>query len=215
MKNFLAIDTGSSYMTVAACVDNKTYLSHRTDCAMRHSTLLMQEVDELLARANAKIGDFDFFAAMVGAGSFTGIRIGISTAKGFALATGKPTLPVTSFELGAYTVGREKGGKILVLCDALHGNYYAAGYENDTLVLQPSYLNEEEVLALIKRDGFLPVCAQPLDIGGVCAETFDPAQGLVQAVIALEEKGAFAPLDALYIRKSSAELNLEQGAKAK
>ena len=58
------------------------------------------------------LGDCDFFAAVVGAGSFTGIRIGISAVKGFCAATGKPALPITSFDVAAYnTIDSEDVGE--------------------------------------------------------------------------------------------------------
>ena len=93
MKNFLAIDTSSKYMTVLAAKDGKTFVSYVPDCAMRHSMLLMGEIDKVLSEAELSLNDCDFFSAVVGAGSFTGIRIGISTIKGFCLAAGKPSLP--------------------------------------------------------------------------------------------------------------------------
>ena len=203
--NFLAIDTSAEYLTVLAQLDGKRFCVHKTDCAMKHSTLLMPTVDELLRSANAKIADFDCFACVVGAGSFTGIRIGIATAKGFALATGKPTLPITSFALAAYTI---KEDKILALSDALHGAYYACGYEKGKQVLPPSYLTGEEVEGLISQ-GFTPVSYADLPLANV--QKFSPADGLYAAVQGEIEKGAFGELCALYIRKSQAELNREKG----
>ena len=103
---------------------------------MKHSVLLMQAVDETLKKADMTLGDCDFFAAVVGAGSFTGIRIGISAVKGVCLATGKPALPITSFDTVAYNA--LDGEKILCLVDALHGYYYACGYEKGEVTLAPA-----------------------------------------------------------------------------
>lgn len=203
--NFLAIDTSAEYMSVLAEINGERFLAHKTDCAMKHSTLLMTTVDELLQKANAKISDFDCFAGVVGAGSFTGIRIGIATIKGFALATGKPTLPITSFDLVAYTI---KESKILALSDALHGAYYVCAYEDGKCVLQPSYLTGEELTPWLKK-GFIPVSYADLPIENL--HKFSPADGLYNAVKGKMQENAFGELTALYIRKSQAELNREKG----
>ena len=192
-------------MSVVAVKDGNAFCSYLPDCTMKHSILLMQTVDETLKKADMTLEDCDFFAAVVGAGSFTGIRIGISAVKGFCLATGKPALPITSFDTVAYNALDDK--KILCLVDALHGYYYACGYEKGEVTLAPAYLSEGEVLAL-KEQGYTLVSCEKLEIA---TTTVSPVEGLKNAAIALANKSAFAPLDALYIRKSSAELNAEKG----
>lgn len=174
---------------------------------MRHSVLLMPTIDAVLKEAGATIFDFDFFACVVGAGSFTGIRIGISAVKGFSLATGKPTLPVTSFEMAAYTAKEEK---ILALSDALHGAFYASAYENGKAVLEPSYLAEQEAKEW-KDKGFLPVALEKTVFCGEDVITLSPASVLEKAVEEKARKNEFEELRALYIRKSQAEINLKRG----
>ncbi len=206
MKNFLAIDTANEYLTVLAVKDGETYFSYIPDCSMRHSVTLMPEVDKLLTGAGMRLSDFDFFSAVVGAGSFTGIRIGISAVKGFCLATEKPCIPVTSFDLMAYNnVG--ESGKRLCLVNALHDAYYACGYDGTGVCYPPNYLTEEEVLALAK-DGYALYSLTALPIAEkVKVEVVAPKDGLLSAVLELEKRGKFGELTALYVRKSSAELN--------
>ena len=98
MKNFLAVDTCGKHLAVLARKGEKTSRFFLPDCAMRHSVLLMDGIDEALRGADLSPGECDFFAVATGPGSFTGIRIGISAVKGFCLAAGKPALPVTAFE---------------------------------------------------------------------------------------------------------------------
>ena len=71
---------------------------------MRHSVMLMSEIDKAMNEVGLAPADCDFFAAVTGPGSFTGIRIGVSAAKGFALGADKPLVSITSFELIAYNV---------------------------------------------------------------------------------------------------------------
>lgn len=207
-QNYLAIDTSCNHLTVTASKGGKTVSVYKPDCAMRHSVSLMPAVEEALQKADLALEECDFFAAVVGAGSFTGIRIGISAAKGFCLAFSKPALPITSFDVAAYNA--IDGEKRLCLVDAMHGYYYACGYQNGEVIYPPAYIDEAQVLSLVK-DGYrvISVTALPA-LGGVTIETFSPAEGLEKAAAALSKKGAFGELNALYIRKSSAELNAEK-----
>ncbi len=208
MKNFLAIDTSCDYMSVVAMKDGVATTAFLPDCAMRHSVSLMETVDDVLLRAKMRVEDCDFFAAAVGAGSFTGIRIGISAVKGFALATGKPTLGVTSFDVAAYNAVGGTPKKILCLINALHDCYYACGYENGEVVLLPAFLTEEEILSLTAQGFALRACTELPIVEKAAVEIVSPIEGLKNAVIAKSEKGAFGELVALYVRKSSAEINL-------
>lgn len=209
-KNYLALDTSGSHLAAIAVKAGVAHSVFLPDCAMKHSVSLLPAIDEALKKADLRLEDCDFFAAVVGAGSFTGIRIGISAIKGFCLAFKKPSLPVTSFDVAAYNAIDGTKGKLLCLVDALHDAYYACGYENGEVVLSPAYLTEEEVLALEKQ-GYALTAFAPLPISEKAQVTLtDPVMGLQNAVKALSEKGAFAPLDALYVRKSSAEINKGQ-----
>lgn len=205
--NFLAIDTSGNHLVVAAYKNGERFVGKIENCAMRHATSLMGVVEDTLKKANLALSECDFFAAAVGAGSFTGIRIGISAAKGFALACGKPTLPVTSFDTIAYTAIERKQ---LAIVDALHGAYYVCGYENGNVVLPPAYVTTEEVRSRAAEGYALRSNAATEGVSPV--DVADVADGLINAVIAKAESGAFGELKALYVRKSSAELNLE-GAK--
>lgn len=222
MKNFLAIDTCSGHLTVLAEKEGRTFCSRLSDCAMKHSVLLMEETDKIFRQAELSPAECDFFAAVVGPGSFTGIRIGISTIKGFCLATGKPSLPVTSFETMAYN--GVDGNKLLCLVDALHGHYYACGYETalrespfsaslcpiPRRLFAPSYIDEAEALRLVREEGYLPCAYERLPLAEKTeVRLLDPAEGLRRAVLSLRRgKENFKELEAVYIRKSQAEEQL-------
>lgn len=204
--NFLAVDTSGNHLAVVAVKDGQAYSVFLPDCAMKHSVSVMPAIDEALQKAGMCLDDCDFFAAAVGAGSFTGIRIGISAVKGLCLACKKPSLPVTSFDVMAYNALDK--GKILCLIDALHGSYYACGYNGGEVTYPPAFLSEEEVLSLVD-EGYALCGVSPLPIAAKAAVlTVNPVSGLQKAVTALGEQGKFGELTALYVRKSSAELNL-------
>ena len=211
MKNFLAIDTSNNHLAVLAAKNGEVHTVFLPDCAMKHSVSIMPAVEEALLKANLSLAECDFFSAVVGAGSFTGIRIGISVVKGFCLAFGKPALPVTSFDVIAYNALDGVDGKRLCLVDALHDCYYACGYENGEVVSPPAYLTEEEVLAL-ETEGYTLIACTNLPLAEKVAVTMvDPCIGLEKATKALGEQEKFGELTALYVRKSSAELNRVEG----
>ena len=212
---FLAIDTANEYLCVVAYNEGKTATAFLPDSSMRHSTELMAQVELALAEAKLNLDECDFFAAVVGAGSFTGIRIGVSAVKGFCLACGKPALPVTSFEVAAYNAV-DNAEKTICLVDALHDAYYACGFNAEKqVILPPAYLTEEEVLTLAK-EGYALKALRPKDEWsiGIAQKTevlpCNPAKGLLAATLQKAEKGEFGQLNAVYVRKSSAELNLEK-----
>ena len=196
MSNFLAVDTSSRHLTVLAVKGEKKVLRHIPDCALQHSVALMGEVDKVLKEAELSPENCDFFAAVTGPGSFTGIRIGISTAKGFAVATGKPLVSVTAFELLAYNV---EDDNFYTVIDAAHGHYYVCGFDsNKKVIFDPCYLCEAEVEKLgANLYGF-----ENLPLKNYKKLSIDKC--LYPAVIS---KSAYASdkIQALYVRKSQAE----------
>ena len=79
--NYLVFDTSGTHLTVALKVNGKLHKIYKENCGMQHSTTLMPAIENLLLQAKITVSQLDFIAVCVGAGSFTGIRIGISTAK--------------------------------------------------------------------------------------------------------------------------------------
>ena len=197
MSNFLAVDTSSKHLTVLAVKGEKVVLRHIPDCALQHSVTVMTEVDKALKEASLSPEECDFFSAVTGPGSFTGIRIGISTAKGFAVATGKPLVAVTAFELLAYNV---EDGNFYTVIDAAHSHYYVCGFDrNKNVISEPSYLSEAEVENAGNLYGFE-------DLHFSNYKKLDIEKCLYRAVMA---KSAFVSdkMEALYVRKSQAEEN--------
>lgn len=198
MSNFLAIDTSSRHLTVLVVKGAKAALRFLPDCALKHSVVLMGEVDKALKEAGLSPDECDFFSAVTGPGSFTGIRIGISTVKGFAVGTGKPLVSVTAFELLAYNV---EDDNFYTVIDAAHSHYYVCGFDKDKkIILNPCYMSEAEVEKLDARKyGFenLPLSNySKLDIQSC----------LYPAVTANSAKKS-KEMQALYVRKSQAEEN--------
>lgn len=196
MSNYLAIDTSAGYLTVLAVKGENKVLKHIPDCAMQHSVILMDETDKVMDKAELDPCECDFFCAVTGPGSFTGIRIGIATAKGFALAAGKKLLGVTAFELAAYTVNSEN---FYAVVDAAHSHYYVCGFGKDKKVtLPPCYMPKNKVEALgAPLYGFTDA-----DLKNYTR--LQPDKCLFAAVEA-KKSSLTDDISALYVRKSQAE----------
>jgi tRNA threonylcarbamoyladenosine biosynthesis protein TsaB len=95
----LAIDTSTLLGGVAVADDLEgVIIEVRLNVKSTHSERLMTTIDYALAQSGCTISDMDFFAVAIGPGSFTGLRIGLSTVKGFSYATGKPVVSVPTLE---------------------------------------------------------------------------------------------------------------------
>jgi tRNA threonylcarbamoyladenosine biosynthesis protein TsaB len=135
----------------------------------------MPRVEKIVKQANFNLADADFLVAVTGAGSFTGIRIGVSTVKALCFAYKKPCLNITSFDTLAYN---EPCGKTLAVIDAKHGGYYVCGYDNGKVDFQPSYVLTEQLKDMqneyaLVADGV---------IEGFPVKTVSVLDGLVKAI---------------------------------
>lgn len=197
MNNFLAIDTSSKHLSIVAKKGEKVVQKFLPDCALNHSVMLMGEIDKALKECNLLPCECDFFCAVTGPGSFTGIRIGISTVKGLALGAKKALAQITSFDQVAYNI---KMDDFCVVIDAGRDFYYAQAYSNGKITLPACYLSKEQVQNLGKTlVGFEALALdnyQKISLEG-CLYNAIMRKGDVKT----------GELSALYIRKSQAEEN--------
>lgn len=198
--NCLAIDTSGKNLTVILFDNGKTYSYFDGECGVKHSEDLMPAIENILIKNNFDLANADFIACVVGAGSFTGIRIGVSTAKALCFAYGKKCLPVTSFDVLAYNI---EGGKVLSVIDAGHDGFYVCGYENKKIVISPKYILKEELIELEKE--FTLVSES--EIKGFNVKTVSLLEGFISAVKELKNNATLdiEALTPLYLRKSQAE----------
>ena len=193
MSNYLAVDASSRYLTVAAKKGENLILRHLADCAMKHSVIIMDEVAAALSKADLTPAECDFFCSVTGPGSFTGIRIGISTVKGLALGAGKKLLGITSFDLIAYNVNSEN---FCVVIDAAHSHFYVKGYGKNAFA--PAYLSLDDVNGIgCPLYGF-----EDLPLKNY---TKLEIKDCLPVAIGKSESNLTDDISALYVRKSQAE----------
>lgn len=197
--NYLAIDTSGKNLTVIICKDNQTFTAFDGECGVNHSVALMPQVEELCKKADFDLKDADFFACVVGAGSFTGIRIGVATVKAMCFAFNKPCLSVTSFDTLSYNID----GKVLAVIDAKHNGFYVCGYTDNKVDFAPSYVMREELYELAKD--YKIVSGSEID--GVVCQVVSVKEGLIKAIEQKQEEvnEDIETLTPLYVRKSQAE----------
>lgn len=125
--NILAIDTSGPVCGVAVTADDSV-LSEMTVFNKRtHSANLMPMVESCLQQAGLDFSAMDRIACVVGPGSFTGVRIGVATVKGLAMANSIPCVPVDALEALALSAG-DFDGVISPLQDARCGQVYTAAF---------------------------------------------------------------------------------------
>lgn len=125
----LAIETSTMLGGVAVVDRQKGLIAEtRLNVKTTHSERLMTVIDNVLKQSELALGDIDAFAVAIGPGSFTGLRIGLSTAKGLSYATGKRIVTVPTLEAFAWNFPYSFYPVCLML-DARRSEVYAAVFQ--------------------------------------------------------------------------------------
>jgi len=153
----LGIDTTTRFLCIGLFDGTKIY-EYRLELGTRQSTLLVPTIKRILTALKWKLDDLDYFACGVGPGSFTGIRVGLSTIKGFSWITRKPVIGVPSLDLLAYNaIGFD--ADIVSIIDAKRSLIYFCTYKNrhGNIKRASDYqlLSKEELLKKIKPGSIL------------------------------------------------------------
>ena len=227
----LSINTSSNICSVAILEDANLIKEITIDDANTHSVKLMPLIDELFCKTNLSISNIDLFACDKGPGSFTGIRIGISTIKAFCDVTLKPSVGISSLVSLAYSSNYE--GLICSLIDAKNDNVYYGLFEHKNGVytqvgefLADTIYNVTEILKVCNKPVFFvgngstiyqDVLKSNLDKNAII-ENNEAYIGLNayhtgRAAFDAFSKNEIVPISPLYLKKSNAERELEEKRK--
>lgn len=151
----LALDTASSWCA-AAVYDSGTNMvlaEISKNIGKGHAEVLMDYIEQAITQSGIAMAKLDRVAVNVGPGSFTGVRIGVSAARGFALALDRPALGVSAFDALASEVAISHPGQpVLVLLEAHRGEIYVQAFGTEGVAITgPMVLAREEALALIQQ----------------------------------------------------------------
>jgi tRNA threonylcarbamoyladenosine biosynthesis protein TsaB len=99
MSRILCVDTSSFICSVSVFENLSLISSNSTEVEKSHSKLIIQLIDQSLKDAKIKINEVDAFAVSMGPGSYTGLRIGVSTIKGLCYSLEKPLISINTLEI--------------------------------------------------------------------------------------------------------------------
>jgi len=134
--NILAVDTSTSLASIAVGADEQIVAESLLNTDRTLSARLVPEIERILATARLTIADIDLFASCIGPGSFTGVRGGVATIQGLALALGKPCAGFSSLALLAMNFSLATT-LICPMLDARKGELYAALYDCSSPIPSP------------------------------------------------------------------------------
>lgn len=128
--NILAFDTASSTGAVAIMIDGRVVAHTQLNIGLTHSEQLLPTIHQLMQMTGTDVSSLDALAITSGPGSFTGLRIGFSTAKGMALGLKKPLIPISTLDVLAQN-GAGIEGLIVPIMNARRQQVYTAVYHSD------------------------------------------------------------------------------------
>ena len=225
----LGIDTSSQVASAAVVQDGTVICEYMLNRKKTHSAHMLPMVEQMLAAAELKLEEMDGFVCGVGPGSFTGVRIGAATVKGFAQALAKPVVTVNSLEALAFGCMPFEGLIVSIIFARVDEVFCAAYHaENGELseVIIPSVLRISELLdklsgekCLFVGDGALMHRELIGDRMGKCAQFVVSRQHLISAgnmsLIAeqkIKKNGweCYDNISPLYLRVSQAEREYQE-----
>ena len=126
--HILAIETTGAYASVALAEDDKIILKVEGHDRFSHLQNLTPQISQVLGEGGLSIGDVDAIAVSQGPGSFTGIRIGVSTARALGQVSGRLCVPVPTLEALAMRADAKADTLICPILDARRSQVYGGGY---------------------------------------------------------------------------------------
>ncbi len=220
----LSIDTSSNICGVAVLEDANLLKEISQNNGLTHSETLMPIIKNTLENLNISLKDIDLIVCDKGPGSFTGIRIGVATAKAFSDSLDIKSVGISSLEAMAYNV--KNNGVICSLIDAKNDNVYVGVFENidGNYILRRNFSTENinDLLSEFKDaeysitfvgDGainYKEIISSTLPSKYIFTENNNlSAYNLGLAGLAHFNNGDYADLNPLYLRKPQAERMLE------
>jgi tRNA threonylcarbamoyladenosine biosynthesis protein TsaB len=217
----LSLNTCGNTASVAlgAAETNGVKILATAELAVRtYSARLIPEIAALLQKQQATMSDIEAIVVVNGPGSFTGIRVGVSTAKGLSEGAGIPLIAVSRLALLAHA---SLLPHVLAAVDAGRGDYYVGEYRNGTS-LGETLMTSEQTVAAAKQpgagvlvcdesragDASSSACSALAICGPIYVQPPDAAEALHFAMSRFHARDFDDPetLDANYLRRSDAEV---------
>ena len=198
----LVIDTSGPVCGVAVMADDKMLCEYTAQNHNTHSANLMPMTEAALASAGLDRHELNAIAAVTGPGSFTGVRIGVATAKGLAHGLGIPCIPVDALEALSVSAG-SFDGVVCPIQDARAGQVYGAAFKDAERLINDEPLKLEEFLTKI-----IPLGDRFLFLG----DGMPVHRERIREIFV--HKAVFAPPHLCYLRPSAAGVIALQSGKS-
>jgi tRNA threonylcarbamoyladenosine biosynthesis protein TsaB len=221
----LGVETATWTASVAVIDDRRVLAERSLRVTDSHARTILPLIELVLGEAGVEVADLGLLAVSIGPGSFTGLRIGLSVAKGIALATGAAVTGVCTLEALA-RAAEPRPGLVCPVLDARKGEVYGATFRwergsmvalSPPVVLAPRRFAERiEPPCLLLGDGvdvYREIWSERFGSAAQLASIDEiPPRGAVVAALGVERfrlEGAkpAAELEPMYVRRSEAELN--------
>ena len=152
----LALESSAVACSAALCEDEKLIAQAYQNNGLTHSVTLMPMATSLLSGCGVTLDDVDVIAVAAGPGSFTGLRIGVATAKGLAWTENKPCAACSTLESMAWNLAHT-GLEICAVMDARRHQVYNARFSSDgtglTRLCQDRAIALEDLATDLKKSG--------------------------------------------------------------
>ena len=227
----LAVDTTTRQGSVALARDGRVVAVYEGDAAVTHGARLPGDLIRFLGAQDLRVADVDLFAVASGPGSFTGMRIGIATMQGLALANGRSLIGISALDAIHEAVGLSPHNDVVVWMDAQRGQVFSAVYANNVVLEPPVADKPADILSRWAREGRhrslfagdgAHVYHALIHEAHVDAHIIDPTPPLAPSIARLAEMtlrshGASPPdaIRPIYVRRTDAELVRDGRASAK
>jgi tRNA threonylcarbamoyladenosine biosynthesis protein TsaB len=223
----LGIETSGKSTGLALATAGRVVAELVEDSGCGHNETLMPLLDRLFKDTGISVSQLTGIGVDIGPGMFTSLRVGLSTAKGLAIAHRIPVVGLGSL-WGLACTARPDLDRVLALIDARKQQVYAALYVKGEAAIPPSVMNPGELASavvgvlsgqtsLVAAGNGTGTCSAPFAAAGIrldASGTEVPSAGVIAvaagARIAQARTDDLASLEPLYLRRTDAELTREQ-----
>jgi len=162
----LAFDTALSGITIALNASDGRIITRQIETAREQASLLVPMLQDVLKEGGISFQDLDALACTTGPGSFTGVRIGMTTLKTLGLTLNKPVLGINTLDLMAHHY--QPDGDLLIVLETKRQDFYACYYDADLKSLCEPFADDAEII--INQVASSDFCN--MSIGGDCLNRF-------------------------------------------
>ena len=147
----LACDTSTATLHLALVKDDAV-IEERMILSFQHSEGLLEQIDDILSSNGLSLADIDLFACTRGPGSFTSLRIAMSTMKAFSLALDRPLVSVATLQAIAQACTPAEGLPVIPVIDAKKRRYYIGLYRNGEAIVSDIDGDVADIIGSIRKE---------------------------------------------------------------